>query len=507
MNWLAGVRLCVLATACAVSDITSPVYGQAAKPPSRSDLDRNVSRLIAAKREEEALALIESFLAAQGADPQALFDAARIASRMGDPRKSSAFAIDALRAGWLDDRALAEHPDLSTARAHESWVQVELIRVEVRKTGPVPSQENAGRPTASSPELGPSEVARRSLSAWLARYGGGAYRVEEVAEINAIIASSVDRESLDRTIAMLGRLNRALDRTLFPPTNAQDDAVLLVIATPKDSHAYFGDSQQGGLYEHGLRQLVARDTGMTLRHEFTHARHHAHMVRIGQRHPLWIQEGIATLFEEWGDGAGGEVVLKPNLRTNEAYDLVRRKQAKPWAEFMSMDDKELMSSPIDHYAQARSMLMWLAEQGKFQEWYRAVVSGFSSDPMGRRAFETVFGAPVGRLEAQWRTWVIDQGKVDATIGRGDGVMGLAISDLPDGVRIDEVQEGGSAHRAGLRRGDVITQIDGGDIRSSGDFLLATAKRNAGESLGVRFRRGDSYATVVVRLADGHASPP
>ena len=201
-------RWCVLASACAHIAIAYASHAQVPSPLSRSDLDRSVSRLLAAKRDGEALSLIESFLASKGPDPQVLFDAARVASRMGDPRRSSAFAIDALRAGWLDDRALAEHPDLSAARAHESWTQVELIRVEVRKAGPVPSQVGADRPATSGAKLGPSEVARRSLSGWLARYGGGAYRVEEVTGLNAIVASSVDRESLDRTILMLGRLNR-----------------------------------------------------------------------------------------------------------------------------------------------------------------------------------------------------------------------------------------------------------------------------------------------------------
>jgi S1-C subfamily serine protease len=62
-------------------------------------------------------------------------------------------------------------------------------------------------------------------------------------------------------------------------------------------------------------------------------------------------------------------------------------------------------------------------------------------------------------------------------------------------------------RAGLRKGDAITQIDGVDIRGVGDFLLIAAKKNPGESLAVRFRRGGSYGTVTVRLASSRASPP
>ncbi|NIM60902.1 MAG: hypothetical protein GTO30_04390, partial [Acidobacteria bacterium] len=52
----------------------------------------------------------------------------------------------------------------------------------------------------------------------------------------------------------------------------------------------------GGIYEHERRRLIARDIGASLRHELTHAYHYADMDRLGQRHPLWVQEGIATLY-------------------------------------------------------------------------------------------------------------------------------------------------------------------------------------------------------------------
>ena len=503
-----SLHLCGLAALVLSLNLFTPARAQGDRPPpTRSELDRTVTRLVAAAKFDEALAAIERFLAASGPDPQALFDAARVASRMGDPRRSAAFAIDALRAGWLDDKGLREHPDLTAARGHEAWLQVESIRLEMRAKGPVPSAVPPHPAGTGGATLGPSDRARASLATWLNRFGGGSYTIEEIPSLNIVIASSVDRESLDRTILMLGALSGALERTLFPPISATDDAVLLVIARPTDAEGYFKDPQQGGLYEHGLRQLVARDTGGTLRHEFVHARHHAHMARLGQRHPLWIQEALATLFEEWAPRPNGEVVLKPNLRTNEAFDLVRKRKAIPWIEFISMDDAAVMASPLDHYAQARSMLMYLSSRGKLQEWYRALVAGFATDPTGRRSLETVLDAPIGRIEADWKQWVTDSGTLDATIGPGDAVLGVAIAGVADGVRLDEVQDSGPAQRAGLRKGDVITQIDGAEIRGVGDFVMATARHNAGETLGVRFRRGNSYATVQVRLVPGHASSP
>ncbi|MSR28208.1 MAG: PDZ domain-containing protein [Phycisphaerales bacterium] len=471
---------------------------------SRAEIERTVARLLASDRAPEAAAVLEEFLKTNPADPQILFDASRVSARMGDPRRSASYAIEALRAGWMDDKALDEHPDLASARGHESWEQVVKIRLDLRATGPAPDPARVPGSTREECELGPSATARTSLSAWLDRFGGGRYRIEPAARLNLLVASSIDREGLDRTLAMLAKLADALTQTLLERTPEQ--AVLLVIATPTDAQAYFKDPQQAGLYEHRLRQLVVRDTGSTLRHEYTHAIHHGHMERLGQRHPLWIQEALATLFEDWERGPNNEVVLKPNLRTNEAYELVRKRKDLPWTEFVALDDAAFMTAAVDHYAQARSMLLYAAEMGKLQEWYRALTKGFGTDPTGRRALEQVFSAPIGRIEEQWRAWVMDRGKIDATLADGDGVMGISVSGVADGVHIDSVQAGGPAQRAGLREGDVIVQIDATEIRSAGDFLVASARRNAGESLAVRFRRGQIYGTIQVRLASGHASP-
>jgi putative serine protease PepD len=86
-------------------------------------------------------------------------------------------------------------------------------------------------------------------------------------------------------------------------------------------------------------------------------------------------------------------------------------------------------------------------------------------------------------------------------------MGTTISNLPDGVRIDDVQPGGPAAKAGIHVGDAITEIGGVEIRSVGDYLLAMSARRSGENLKVRFRRGNLYSIVEVYLASGIGTPP
>ena len=478
-----------------------------ATPPSKEQLELALPRLIASDRESEALALIESYLSIHPDDAQVLFDASRIASHSGDPRGAAVYAIRSLRAGWLDDKALDEHSDLNRLRAHESWQQVLAIRKQIRDSSKIPQDANdaADASKTQSNFSGNDAIARRSLQSWLAQFGGGRYRIEEKPSLNLILAYSVEPEGFRRTMITIEKLSATLSKILFGEIQAQ--SVLLVIATPEDAAKFLGDPQNGGLYVHEDRRLVARDTGASLRHEYTHARHYGQMQRLQQLHPMWIQEGLATLFEDWQLGPSGELVILPNLRTNDAFDRVQQRDTTPWVDFFHLDSKAFTAQARWNYAQARSMLMYIASQGKLTSWYQIYIASWAEDSIGRRALEASFALPIGKIEAQWKAWVHDGGRQDSTIDPGDGVMGTTISNLPDGVRIDSVQPGGPAAKAGIRIGDAITEIGGVEIRSVGDYLLAMSERRSGENLKVRFRRGNLYSIVEVYLASGIGNTP
>lgn len=475
-------------------------------PPSKEQLELALPRLLASDRGSDALVMIESYLSIHPQDAQVLFDASRIASRSGDSRGAAVYAIRSLRAGWLDDKALDEHSDLNRLREHESWQQVLAIRKQIRDSALIPQDANdatdASKTRANSG--GNDTIARRSLQSWLAQFGGGRYRIEEKPSLNLILAYSVEPEGFRRTMKTIEKLSATLSKILFGEIQAQ--SVLLVIATPEDATKFLGDPQNGGLYVHEDRRLVARDTGASLRHEYTHVRHYGQMQRLQQLHPVWIQEGLATLFEDWQLGPSGELVILPNLRTNDAFDRLKQRNTMPWVDFFQLDSKSFMAQARWNYAQARSILMYLASQGKLTSWYQIYTASWAEDSTGRRALEASFGVPIGKIEAQWKAWVHDGGRQDSTIDPGDGVMGTTISNLPDGVRIDSVQAGGPAAKAGIRVGDVITEIGSIEIRSVGDYLLAMSERRSGENLKVRFRRGNLYSIVEVYLASGIATP-
>ncbi len=478
-----------------------PPVRSAAQPPTRGQLELNLARLTSAERHAEALALIDSYLTAHPDDAQVLLDGARTACRCSDARGAAVYAIRAIRAGSLEDKALDEDPSLARLRSHESWEQVRAVRHQVR--------EDAARARESAKENDPTfrdaAIAQQSLREWTTRFPGGKYRVEENDELNLIIASAIEREGVDNAIGMLNALSHTLRGALFG--EIQQDRVLLVVATSKDAAAFFENPQHGGLYVHEARRLVARETGATLRHEYTHVLHYGDMQRRQQHHPIWIQEGLATLFEEWRVGPSGEPIILSNLRSNETLERVRSRKTTAWIDFRALDSASFMAQPEPNYAQARSMFMFLAAHGKLSAWYALYTAGFREDPTGRRAMEAVLAAPIGRIEGMWQAWVIANGRRDSTLDAGDGVMGVGVSGVPDGVRIDSLQPGGPAIAAGLAVGDVLTEIKGHEVRSVADFLLVTAPLRAGENLQVRYRRGKLYSIVPVTLASGHALPP
>ncbi|MCO4746198.1 MAG: PDZ domain-containing protein [Proteobacteria bacterium] len=57
-----------------------------------------------------------------------------------------------------------------------------------------------------------------------------------------------------------------------------------------------------------------------------------------------------------------------------------------------------------------------------------------------------------------------------------------------GVRVEGVHERSAAKRAGLREGDVIVQLGGDPIRSTGDLAASLARREAGRQVAVKVLR-------------------
>jgi hypothetical protein len=294
--------------------------------------------------------------------------------------------------------------------------------------------------------------------------------------------------------------------------------VLVVLPNQRDyasfARARYGDAWQriGGVYSHDNKTLVAKDIGSTLRHEFWHVLHWRDMDRLGQRHPIWIMEGLCSLFEDVEVNGG---VPRPlaSYRTNQAGQLARTGKLTPWEVMFKLDQKKFIGTrPLAFYGQSRSIFMWLYDIGKLREWYAAYTASYKDDPSGLKAFEVVFNKPAKQVERDFKAWmrsfpiVQDDFPVGSAIlpfgvdpvGAGDGVQ-VAPSDVLE--RVSGKPGSGRLRTGGIMPRDVVLSIDGKAVREFADLVRVLGDYAPGADVKVTYRRGQRTETTSVTLVE------
>ncbi|GAB4539024.1 MAG: DegQ family serine endoprotease [Thermodesulfovibrionia bacterium] len=72
---------------------------------------------------------------------------------------------------------------------------------------------------------------------------------------------------------------------------------------------------------------------------------------------------------------------------------------------------------------------------------------------------------------------------------------------PSGVLVTDVFKGSPAERAGLKRGDVILEFDGKEVRDAESFRNRVAQSRVGSDLGLKIKRDDRIIHLDVRIAE------
>ena len=160
-----------------------------------------------------------------------------------------------------------------------------------------------------------------------------------------------------------------------------------------------------GFYSYAGRRVVSVDRGRTLVHEFTHALHHADMAASRQRHPIWITEGLATLFEACTITPSG-LVPHVDIRLVTIQKAVREKTVFPLRELLSMGQKPFMKDAAVAYAQSRYLMYYLYEKGHLDDFYKRYKQTFTRDPHGIAAFEAAAGNKLAIIDRDWQKWVM-----------------------------------------------------------------------------------------------------
>jgi serine protease Do len=116
-----------------------------------------------------------------------------------------------------------------------------------------------------------------------------------------------------------------------------------------------------------------------------------------------------------------------------------------------------------------------------------------------------FHAPIGSYVSDWERLARGD-NWGAREPRSRAWVGLRGVDHPEGVRLEQVFEGGPAFKAGLRGGDLVTRFNGRPVTDYGSFLRALSQIQPGEQVTLDVRRDDeaweAEVTVEARRRGG-----
>ncbi|MBL4809023.1 MAG: hypothetical protein JKY43_03070 [Phycisphaerales bacterium] len=422
------------------------------------------------------------------------YNLASVYSRLGEMDLASDAISNAIFNGFTDRRQLMRDPDL----------------VELRETAFFGTLMKEWKRIVDSRHLADLERMNELVHARKMEH-------RTLDSLRLEMVSAHDPISTDQAVAELELITRWAGREVFVGLERSigmgggNDSAWVMVGLPKQrefgkwARETFGNSVSsgissvGGAYEHQQRRLVAQDLGATLRHEFVHVLHWRDMSRLGQTHAPWIQEGLASVVEDY-DVVDRRLVPVASWRTNMVKRLVKVRKLPKIGDLAAMSLPEFTGrNPLARYAQARTILMWLIERGQLGEFYMAYLDSYDEDPTGMMALEGVTGIEGKELDRVYQGWVRGLERVPETGADLSATLGISIENgTGDGVVIKNLSVE-ARRRTGLRLGMVITAINGRATRDLHELIRVLGSYGPGDVVTVHWRRGTIHGENAVKL--------
>lgn len=466
-----------------------------------ADAQRQVEQALSRNDLSAAERILRHLIALQPDNFAAVYNLACVCARQGRLDEAGQLLLEAVRLGFVDLHHLRRDPDLEPLR-------------------PTPAYRDL---LADWPGVIEAHLAR-NLDRARETFRTGRYHTLRDEPLRIVMVSAMDPTSTQQALEELRRLHRWALTHVFPVVPEadawrDDPWVVVVLPTPRDFRAWAveaygldaveGVSGIGGHYSHDDRRLVAMDLGPTLRHEFFHVLHWRHVSHLGQSHPVWVQEGLCSLIEEYHlDTSTDPPTLRPvpSWRTNIAQRNARGGRLLPLATLARLSRERFTgTNPLAHYAQARTVFLFLHDRGVLRQWYESYTRDYARDASGLGALESVFGQPLAQIEREYRQFARSLPLVpepdrpgpvslglDVDAGAGDGPVIVAIPALIGG-------RSNPTRNSGLRVGDVITAIHDQPTRDLHELVRVLGTLHPGQTVRVSFRRGSRHDTVTLTV--------
>ncbi|GIK19347.1 MAG: hypothetical protein AMXMBFR77_13640 [Phycisphaerales bacterium] len=487
MRAFRGMAGVVVVAAALSAACPSAVLGQDAG----GSLEERAIRAFAAGDYEAAEAALHLQLEEEPGNFVAMYNLACVRAMRGDTAEAGEMLIRAVEHGFTDIRQLTHDPHLAPLRGDPRYLAIVQRWDEILERRAATDLERARE-----------------------RFGAG-YLYERDGRLRLLFASGFTAETTAQCRAEVERIYEWAMAEVFGETHTElagskDAWVLVALPTRRDFERWavetYGPAARGytqgigGHYNHDTKQLVTGDLGASLRHEFMHVLHWRSTTRLGQIHPVWVQEGLCSLVEDYDPGPDGRPVPVPSWRTNQARFLAEAGKLLKVRDLVSVPREHFTGTrPLAFYGQARTLFLFLHSRGRLSGWYKHFTEHFRDDPTGLASLEAALEMSAEEIDSEYRRWLLSLPKAPEEVRVGSASLGVQIdaTGTGEGLTISAFVPRSAA--GGLRVGDVITHVDGRAVRDYYELVRVLAQRSPGETVEVGYRRGRLHGTAEVTL--------
>jgi hypothetical protein len=284
------------------------------------------------------------------------------------------------------------------------------------------------------------------------------YRTYEDEKRRVRFVYAVDPQMFRAVRHRLIGLHAAVSEELFsePPTQT----FTVILPTLNDYRRLAPTTRATGFYHPRSRVLLSISVSTVIFHEYIHALHHADQEAAGQKHPIWLTEGLAMLYQS-AEVKNAKVRVEVGQDLRLLHKAMEADRLTPLADLLTLTPRAFLSKAGVHYSQVHYLTLYLHRKGKLRDVYDAYKSSYRRDPTGRRALAETLGDRLAAIEKDWLAWAGELEPPWRPAEAGEAWLGIRMKPHKQGVRVDGLLRRSPARRAKvLKVGDVILSIAG-----------------------------------------------